>query len=157
MSAQFNIFVSYSQICVFDPSLPNPFSDWTQEHVEQGFAYRPGAVSFRTILEAGRVQINVHLRDYTAVLTTGVRRAIEVPFSVRSDGSVEIASISESQALELPSGLYALRFEDFTAPDAESGACKLTFLRHSNPEPIVLQGDHEVKAPQRYLMEARPA
>lgn len=157
MNVQFSLFVSYSQICVFDPNLQNPFCDWTQEHVEQGFAYRPGTVSFRTILEAGQIQLTVEVRDYTGLLTGGVRRAIEVPYSVQEKGAVEIASISEGQALDVPSGLYALRFEDLTAPDAETGICKLTFLRHSKPEPMVLQGDDEVTAQRRYLMEARPA
>ena len=157
MATQFVLFVSYSQIAVFRSGLPNPFSDWTQEHVEQGFAYRDGSVSFRTILEGGSAEITIEVRDYSTALSPAVRRAIEVPYVVTEDGEVEVASISESVLLDLTPGSYALRFEDFTEPAAVKGSCKLTFMRSDSTKPSVLMGDDEVKVRDSYLMEARAA
>ena len=50
---QFDLFASYSQVSVFMAKLDSPFNDWEQEHVEQGFAWREGSVSFATLEEAG--------------------------------------------------------------------------------------------------------
>jgi Competence protein J (ComJ) len=44
--AIFQVFVGYSQLSVFDPSLSEPFNNWTPGHVAQGFAWRPGSASF---------------------------------------------------------------------------------------------------------------
>lgn len=38
----FILDVSYSQIAVFDGSLKQPFSFWTEKHVNQGFAWESG-------------------------------------------------------------------------------------------------------------------
>jgi hypothetical protein len=50
--AIFQVFVGYSQLSVFDPSLSEPFNNWTPGHVVQGFAWRPGSASFKTLFEA---------------------------------------------------------------------------------------------------------
>jgi hypothetical protein len=50
--AIFQVFVGYSQLSVFDPSLSEPFNNWTPGHVAQGFAWRPGSASFKTLFEA---------------------------------------------------------------------------------------------------------
>jgi hypothetical protein len=52
--ASFSLMVLYSQIAVFDRDLPNAFNTWTQRHVDQGFAWRSGSVSFGTIEGAVR-------------------------------------------------------------------------------------------------------
>ena len=40
--------VSYGQVGVFWAILAKPFNDWSEAHVRQGFAWRPGSVSFKT-------------------------------------------------------------------------------------------------------------
>ena len=91
---QFDLFVSYSQVAVFTAGLDHPFNDWEQEHVDQGFAWREGSVSFATLEEASALHCE-------AVVADGWRphpeaeRAIRVPFSVAGGDSVEIASISD--------------------------------------------------------------
>jgi hypothetical protein len=42
----FVLQVSHSQIAVFDSAMAQPFSAWSDMHVNQGFAWRAGAVSF---------------------------------------------------------------------------------------------------------------
>ena len=50
--------ISYRQVAVFSSSLNNSFNEWTDEHFEQGFSFRPGAVSFDT-LEDGEFEIKI--------------------------------------------------------------------------------------------------
>jgi hypothetical protein len=56
---RFNLNISYSQLAVFDASLDQPLNDWTPEHADQGFSWRPRSVSFRTkrILAAVPVRV----------------------------------------------------------------------------------------------------
>src|ERR1700743_191003 len=89
--------ITYSQVAVFHPSLKQPFNIWTDRHVAQGFAWRPGSVSFSTIDEGGVHTIRVSVISSFVEISPAAIRVIEVPFRVPSDGSVEIASISDSQ------------------------------------------------------------
>ena len=47
---KFIIDVSYSQIAVFNSELENPFNDWTDQHVLQGFSWREESGSFKTLV-----------------------------------------------------------------------------------------------------------
>ena len=51
MAATLSLEISYGQLAVFANSLPQPFNDWTDQHVSQGFAWRPGSVTFRSMVE----------------------------------------------------------------------------------------------------------
>lgn len=35
--------VAHRQLAVFDARLSDPFNDWSDAHMAQGFAWRPGA------------------------------------------------------------------------------------------------------------------
>lgn len=115
--AKFQVFVSYSQLSVFDPSLQKPFNNWTPEHVAQGFAWRPGSVSFATLLESETYDVELLLSEGEVPMSPTAIRAIEVPFLVPSNGVIEVASISGGQQLELPPGPYELRFEALPGPE----------------------------------------
>ncbi|MEO7590107.1 MAG: competence protein ComJ, partial [Byssovorax sp.] len=91
---QFDLFVSYSQVSVFTAGLGSPFNDWEQEHVDQGFAWREGSVSFATLEETGTLHCEAVVADPWRPHPEA-ERAIRVPFNVAGDGSVEIASISD--------------------------------------------------------------
>lgn len=109
ISIQMN--VSYSQLAIFCSSLSQPFNDWEQRHVDQGFAWRLGSVSFRTLTEFGIHLIEVNVVDVFDSVSTAAVRVIDVPFEIPVSGDVEIASISDSVPLSLPSGQYCLRCE----------------------------------------------
>jgi hypothetical protein len=107
----FQVFVSYSQLSVFDPSLSNPFNDWTSRHVSQGFAWRPGSVSFKTLSESGMCDIEVLSDGNEVPVSPQAIRVIEVPFLVPGSGLIEVASISDGRQIEISPGQYQLRFE----------------------------------------------
>lgn len=51
----FPLEVVYAHVAVFDARSRHPFNDWSDTHVAQGFAWRPGSVSFATLEPAGKL------------------------------------------------------------------------------------------------------
>jgi hypothetical protein len=155
MAAHFDVDVSYSQIAVFDPELENPFNDWADQHVAQGFSWRPYSVSFGTLEEGGKAAVSVRTSSEIAVADRSAR-AILVPFTIRTTDAVEIGSISDSRQLTISRGSYALLFE--TASDDEADMwIQFTFVKHEDPKPMILRADSQVTLQDYFLMEATPA
>jgi hypothetical protein len=104
------LYLSYSQLCVFLTSLDHPFNYWSDRNYSQGFAWRRGSASFRALVEDGDHQINIFINEAVPAISENCVRCFLVPFDA-SDGNIEIASISDSIALQIPSGDYALQVE----------------------------------------------
>ena len=150
----FAVAVSYSQIAVFDGGLRKPFNDWSDQHVRQGFSWRDGSASFRTLIDSGPMTVEVVTRD-RVTLKQESTRAISVPFEVRENTSVEVATIAESYPIELDRGAYQVVFE--TGANAEGCWCRLTFVRDGEREPRILLQDPRLDPVFPLLMEAHPA
>ncbi|MGZ3296890.1 MAG: competence protein ComJ [Xanthobacteraceae bacterium] len=148
----FQVFVSYSQISVFDPSLSEPFNNWTSRHVAQGFAWRPGSASFKTISESGRHNVEVFSDAKETPMSPDAIRIVEVPFLVPSNGSIDVASISDSHQLRLPPGPYQLRFEA-----SRGSKIKLVFTDCRKPRFAVLRADADLAPTMPLLETAEPA
>lgn len=150
--------VSYGQLAVFASSLQQPFNDWTDQHVSQGFAWRPGSVSFRSIVEAGRHTVEIDVAEHVGAVHPDAVRVVEVPFEVPADGAVEVGSIAETVPLSLPAGLFLLRCE-FLQPASTAGEerVRLTFARKDAPRFAVVRADQELSAGGELLTTARPA
>jgi hypothetical protein len=147
--------IDYNQVAVFSSGLANPFNDWEERHVGQGFAWRPESVSFRT-LESGPHVIDVVITEHVGPLSPGVIRAVEVPFEVPHHGRIEIASISESAELRLSPGKHLLRSEMYGCPDGVAFA-RLVFARSEIPRFSILVADNEISRDGPLLKEAKPA
>jgi hypothetical protein len=153
--ARFSIDVSYRQVCVFLADQHNPFNNWTEQHVEQGFAWRPGSVSFRTF-DDGSLAVSV-MGNRRFDESSTATRVIRVPFSAPTGSTVEVGSIFDSQQIELAAGEYALTFEHGHDADGTMW-CNLLF------EPVasavqadVLRADKELRPGEQLLMNAEPA
>jgi hypothetical protein len=84
---------------------------WTQDHVDQGFAWCDGMVLFAIPDHDGHVDVEV-LRNWASPsLETRCLRAIEVPFVSDGYGVVCGNIVAEDIEFLLPAGSYALRFE----------------------------------------------
>ena len=149
--------VSHSQLAVFAGALPQPFNDWSNQHVAQGFAWRPGSVSFRTMLEAGPHVVAIEVCDHAGLLDPDAVRAIEVPFDVPADGAVEIGSISETVPLTLPAGSFLLRCEFLRPVGTEGERVRLIFARQDVPQFAVVRADSDLSAGDKLLTTAQPA
>lgn len=157
MTISIDFELSYGQLAVFASSLKHPFNDWTDKHVLQGFAWRPGSVSFRSLLEAGRHSVEVRSVDHLGQVHQDAVRVIDVPFEVPDDGAVEIGSISETFPVSLPSGSFLLRCE-FLKPDGNGmGRVELTFSRMDKPRFAIVRADQEVSGHGELLTTAQPA
>jgi Competence protein J (ComJ) len=156
-TASFVLDVSYSQIAVFDSSLKQPFSFWTEKHANQGFAWRVGSVSFRTIDDGGRHVVELVVSSEDVELSPDAVRIIQVPFEVPSSSSIEVASISDGFPLELQSGMYALRFECFGLSQHSEPRVRLVFIKKDNPTFDMLRADADLSLAGELLVEASPA
>ena len=149
----FSIDVSYSQISVFNSLLDNPFNNWTPQHVAQGFSWRPGSVSFKTLIDSGPICVEVRMAE-ALPMPTGTR-AISVPFVCPLGGTVEVSSITGGQETDIPPGNYQLLFE--TGSRDEINWCRFTFVHNGVMMPMVLIPDEEVGQLDSFLMDAEPA
>jgi len=148
--------VSYSQLAVFHSALASPFNDWTNTHVAQGFSWRPGSVSFRTLEQAGPIDVDV-VRSAADVDASPAKRIIAVPFEVDATGDVEVATISAGQPLRLPPGRYRLTFEHGVTAEGVMWA-RLSFEPvEAAATPSVVKADAELSPPANLLMDAEPA
>ncbi len=152
----FDLNISYQQIVVFDSNLKNPFNEWRDEHLAQGFAWRPGSVSFATLHQDGTAHINVRQKNGYSHRSDAAR-VIAVPFALQDSGFIEIASIGDSQAIELAMGNYRLIFQH--GVDLEGRMwCDFVFIpADSDVLPEILRADPELQPPLSFVMKADPA
>lgn len=155
VETQLSIDVSYAQLAVFDPALQDPFNDWRPEHVAQGFAWRAGSVSFATLEDGGRIDVQVRLASKSPTLLPETRRAIQVPFRVPDSGAVEVASIAGGKQVEVPAGEYLMVFEHGIADDRMWA--RITFVRDRSPRFAVLVADDALDPPDPLVTDAAPA
>ena len=150
---KFDLNLSYSQIGVFDVELTHPFNDWTDQHVAQGFSWREGSVSFRTLVENGVASVEVIVAEELPN-PSGIR-AITVPFTSPALGKVGIASIADGRTVSLAAGTYQLLFE--TGSNHGRNWCRFTFILNGSLQPSILRFDSEVTPNDELSMVAGPA
>ncbi|MBP3951783.1 competence protein ComJ [Bacillus suaedae] len=146
--------IFYSQLAVFQHGLEHPFNDWNDTHVNQGFAWREGSVSFGTLSYDEECKITVRVTDKNEV-DTNVIRAITVPFYISNIG-IEVGSIMETKAIEIDEGMYELLF---TVKRLENGLghYSFAFIKNDNPIAKIIKADEELNPPSVLVMNAEPA
>ena len=155
-SIEVSLEVSYSQISLFCSGVENPFNDWEERHVSQGFSWRRGSVSFRTLKEGGTHDIEIIVVDKIGSISPDAVRVIEVPFDVQGDGSVEIASIGDGKSLILPVGEFLLRCEMFDS-SREPFIVRMTLSTGDDPKFKISVADSELSTDEPLLMTANAA
>jgi hypothetical protein len=154
-SATFCLELAWSQVSLFDANLKDPFNDWTEHHLLQGFSWRPGSVSFRTPLRYGEIDITVEMITAIA-LKADAQRAIVIPFTTWG-GLVELSTIAQSELIDISPGRYAVLFQT----GIRNGRSWCSFGLLESPvvpvEPVILRGDEDLDPSIHLLMEAEPA
>ncbi|AUX29630.1 MULTISPECIES: competence protein ComJ [Sorangium] len=152
--SQFSLEVAYSQIFVFQSCLKDPFNDWTDAHVAQGFSWRPGSVSFRTLDVEGMASVIVE-KGTALDVSPSATRAIQVPFHVPVGVDVEVGTLTGTVVIELDPGDYTVLFEHGRC--LGSGMwCKFRFVPGTTA-PRVVRRDEELSPGEELLMDAQPA
>jgi hypothetical protein len=155
--ATLSIEVAYAQLAVFDPTLASPLNDWINAHVLQGFAWRPGSVSFKTLESAGSVAVDVLRTQVFDESKSKAQRIIVVPFTVAEHGSIEVGTVGSGVRLQMPPGEYELTFEHGRNADRRLWA-RLYFVRAEKPvEPRIVRADPGLSPPPVLLMTTKPA
>ncbi|TCP69186.1 competence protein ComJ [Baia soyae] len=151
--------ISHSQINVFNTDLKDPFNDWTDIHVNQGFSWREGCVSFGALSD-WECEISVKLGEDIYENENAIRSII-VPFYVEDNGITLASILSEEYIFDIPKGSYELLFHAIPLESEEDGLYlvryELTFVRCATPKPRILKYDDELSPPQEFCMEAEPA
>lgn len=153
----FTLDVSYAQLAVFDSHLTNPFNDWSEAHVTQGFSWRPGSVSFATLAANGTITVTVTRPGEAPATDDAAERVIRVPFTVPAHCEVEIATISGSAAVAIPEGEYALIFRHGRGIDGTMWATLLFEPVTIPVKPEILRADAALTPPADLVMTAYPA
>lgn len=150
------IEVSFGQLAVFNSDLQDPFNDWTDAHVRQGFAWRPGSVSFAVLSSSGSIDIEVFVNSPDKFSDTA-QRVIAVPLLVNEARLIEISGVSQGQVLEIPAGPYRLTFEHGLTQDGARMWCRLYFVPNEGDQAgaEILRGDLVGASP--LLMDAHAA
>lgn len=146
--------VSFSQIALFNAGLQNPFNNWSDLHVAQGFSWREGSVSFKTLIESGPIDVTFSLAHEFGPNTDAIR-AISVPFLCDKQGSVEISTIIGGHRERLSAGPYQIVFE--TGLDGSYSWCRFTAIPRGNLLPQILVSDRGLAPCYPLLMEVTPA
>ncbi|XYH94296.1 competence protein ComJ [Sorangium sp. So ce1128] len=152
--AAFILEVVYSQILAFQSCLKDPFNNWTDRHAAQGFSWRPGSVSFRTLDTEGPISVIVK-KDTALNVSPPAIRAIQVPFHVPSGVGVEVGTIIETVEIDLDPGDYTLLFEH--GRDNDSGMWGMLRFVPGTTAPRILRSDGELSPGEELLMDAQPA
>lgn len=154
-SLQFHLELAWSQISIFDANLVDPFNDWNEIHLAQGFTWRAGSVSFKLPVRNGNIQVQVELVDHLAV-DPSARWAIVVPF-ITWAGVIEISSITQSELIEVDSGHYGLLYQSGVRDGRPWVSLSLMPAGRVPVEPTILRSDEELTPSLPLLMEAQPA
>lgn len=157
MSTSLSAQVSHGQLVIFQTALSEPFNDWSDQHISQGFSWRPGSVSFLTMTEGGQHSIEVIVTDRLGSVDPEALRAIEVPFDVPAEQTIEIGSLIETFPLSLSTGSYLLRCEFLLPDSSEEGRVRLAFARNERPRFAIVRQDAELSSGRELLTTAQPA
>jgi len=159
LSEVYNFGIFYHQLIVFDESTAPVPNDWREQHVAQGFSWRPGTVSFATLGDFGDLRVEVRVADNLDVLPEAVR-AVVVPFAVLPPGRVGLSDTVDDVTTRVPPGHYALLCEIGYLSEKEGEEaewCQLTFAPRRDVQPEILLRADELLSPQYPLMtEADP-
>jgi hypothetical protein len=152
--SKFKLEISYSQIAVFNPMLENPFNNWTEEHFNQGFVWRPQSVSFRTVLAKGGNAAVSFDRGDDVVLRDDAVIAIAVPFDLQ-DPQIEIASVFKGEVFDFEPGEYELVFQHGRVGAAPW--CDFTFVPRKVAAARILRPGNVLQPGPELIMTAEPA
>jgi hypothetical protein len=149
------LFITYSQFCVFDAQMEQPFNDWLPSHERQGFAWRPGSISFGTLPGTGGLTVCVNKAGVDAGIAKSAIRGFRLPFEVPNTRLVEVATIGEGFQVSFEPGAYTLSC--YLGREGTRMWCHLCMVLGECQEPRVLAHDSGLEPEYPLLMTAQPA
>lgn len=156
---EFDIQILYSQFSVHTAEAPD-FPHWTDEHVEQGVAWRIGHASFGIPDHDGTCLLDIDRTDAPLSVGPQTERLIAVPFDLPLDTDAFVATILETMALDMPAGAYQLWFELRREPELIAKGQAYRIVLRFQPSPtadfLILRQGAEMTSPTINLRDADP-
>ncbi|WP_407398900.1 competence protein ComJ [Treponema sp.] len=146
--------LSYKQFCIFNETVNNPFNDWSEVNVAQGFSIREDSISVMTLNNDGILKISV---STDSKIIDDANRIIEFEYQVK-DENVSVATISNEMKIQIKKGLYKIRVQLCKESD-ESEICYLSFLKKDSTDrlPRYLKIDNEITKSDNFELDSNPA
>ena len=150
----YDLDLSYSQFSIFNAGLENPFNDWTEIQVQQGFSMRKESISIKTLSSAGILKISI-LKDDS--LIDSAIRVFEFEFEV-TDALLEIATITDAIQLKIKNGIYKIRIQLLKGGEGID-LCYISFLEKTKKDilPRYLKHDDEISRVNDFCLYSKPA
>lgn len=124
---EFALSVLYGQVHACRAGHPAPGSIWTPDHVAQGFAWRPEAVSFGVPDHDGECLLRAGVAGSGHRVSDDAIWALRVPF-VSTTGEVEVGGIVSAETFRVPPGPHALHFEALPGEGGFAYALRMAFV-----------------------------
>ncbi|MDR6873282.1 hypothetical protein J2Y55_004306 [Bosea sp. BE125] len=144
---EFPLTVLYTQIIAFRTNLPRPGLLWSDDHVAQGFAWRPETVAFGVPDHDGACLLHVEALALPYQLPPEALWALSVPFEV-STGRVSVGTVLNTHDFELPIGSYSLIFDVLPGRTIERATYaylpRLLFVPDARPDFTILRKGDEI-------------
>ncbi|KPF69553.1 hypothetical protein IP69_10665 [Bosea sp. AAP35] len=157
---EFPLAVLYTQIQAFRAKLPRAGSLWTDDHVAQGFAWRPETVAFGVPDHDGQCVLQAAVADAPYSLADAVLWAVAVPFEVTT-GKVSVGTVLNTRDLDVPVGRYSLVFEAWPgrerAGETYAFMLRLLFCPDAAPDFAILRKGEEITTDVVLRRDADPA
>ena len=157
MNISQRIQILYGQVAVFSLALSGSFNDWSDVHYAQGFSWRPGSVSFRTLSYEGFLDARVVVSSAPFVASREAVRIIAVPFEVSEPGGIEVAGVAGGFRLPMAVGAYDLVFEHGPSSPLEMWARFFFRAVKTSSPPRIIRADPDLQPPRTLCMSAQPA
>lgn len=158
MITEFPLTVLYTQVVVHRADLPRPGLLWDEDHVDQGFAWSEGIVSFGVPDHDGQCFLQIDVADEVK-LEANAEWAVQTPFEV--DAPLKIGTIADMRDVLVPSGLYNLVFQALpgsAAPeDGYAYVLSLTFVKSVEPSFEILKQGEELATDKVLRWDAQRA
>ncbi len=147
--------IAYQQISIFNYGVEKPFSNWTADHIAQGFTLRTEAIGIMTLNQAGRIKTNI---DKNESILDEAKRIYIFPFQVNGGRGIEIATIVEGFPIEIEDGKYSLLIQ-LGEISTEMEWCCFSFCNYNqnSMQPKIIRADMNITKRSNFLLKANPA
>jgi len=140
------------EVTVCWAAIPSPYVVWNERQLGQGFAWRPGAVSFRTLEDDGPHDIRIYRVRGEPPLPPRAVRVIEVPFLLPVANGIEVGGRLDTRMLGWLAGSYLLRVAFFNAPRLE-----FAFMKDAEPRFAIPVADAAIARRTDFDLSGIPA
>ncbi|MEF2074919.1 competence protein ComJ [Consotaella aegiceratis] len=109
MLASLDVMISYGQLVIYLPSIQHPGHLWSDDELDQGFAWSPGIVSLGVPEHAFICLVNIDVANDFKLASNAIS-CLRVPFDI-FETPVYVGSIYHYEAVKIKNGRYQLFYE----------------------------------------------